>query len=274
MGVKPSGYKTGGFLNGVDVVWEGYAFQAKTFTAKVGDNAGEDFTPVNLELTFRLDGADEPVKTWLRMGLADSWGGIMEDGKRLGTPDGQSLSSNSQVGTFIASLVQAGLAEKELDADDNPEYLSFEHLVSQKPRLRLIQPVNVEKTEKFGQQKNRKTGKTFDRRDLKVEKFYGFTASSQNGGKKAINGSGKTIEPKTEDLTDLAVKTLQGILKDAGGSIVKTKLPVKVGQKLSKHPQFEDVRKLVCSDAFLRSGGPNGGSDWAYDADTQTISSV
>ena len=267
MGVNPSTFKQGGFLNGKDVTWTGYQFQVKTFVAKTGENAGQPFSPVNIELSFRIDGADEDVKTWLRMGTAEQWGPISGDGLQLGTPDGQGLSKNSQLGTFLASFAASGAPKDAFDADESSAYLSLANLVARRPRFRVETPVNEEKTSKFGQQVSRKTGQAFDRRDLVVTKFYGYTRTAQEG-------SGTTIAASNGDLQAIADLTLLAVVTKSGGNLAKGKLPTKVTAELgSKHPQLEAVRKLIYSSSYLEGlDGRHPGL--AYDAESQTVMAV
>ena len=74
MGVNPSTFKQGGFLNGKDVTWTGYAFQSKTFIAKSGDNAGEPFTPVappdSLKAQMERDEQEHPRPDWAKRARA------------------------------------------------------------------------------------------------------------------------------------------------------------------------------------------------------------
>lgn len=267
MSVRPSGFKKGGKLNDVDVTFVGYEFQSKTFTAKKGEHKGEEFTPMSVELQFLVDGADEPVKTWLKMGDAENWGEISEDGLSLGIDEGQSLSANSQLGTFISSAVAAGFPEDELD--DDPTRINLEAMLNR--RYRVAQNVNAEKTERFGQEVNRKTGQKYDRRDFVVTKYYGpvgAAASSKKGGGASTKGgstkaagkpNGKVAEP---NIDALALETLLAVLADAGGSIARAKVAGAVTRKLGlKHPQRDAVAKLIYSDEFL--GTQQG---FSYDA--------
>lgn len=267
MGVNPKNFKTGGFLNGKDVTLTGYQFQRKTF-----ETADGPFTPQSIELRFRIDGADEDVKTYLKMGQADNWGDQSPDGLRLFTPDGQNLSNNSQLGIFLQSFVPAGAPADIFDADDSPAYLSLESVVSRRPRFRIATPVNAEKTERLGPEKGRgkNLGKTFDRRDTVVEKFYGYTAKGQAGVPQAVgtmNGPAAGVD------RGVAVTTLLGIAKAAGGAIPKGKLPTKVSSVLRADPNLEGYRKLICGVAFLE-GLDVEKDGLSYDAETQTVQVV
>lgn len=267
MGVNPSSFKSGGFLNGKDVTFVSYQFQRKTFVGKGND--GEDFTPQSIELRFRIDGADSDVKTWLQMGQAASWGDQSPDGLRLYTPEGQGLAPNSQLGILLGSFIPSGAPKDAFEADDSSEYLSLEVFVGRRPRFRIEQPENVDKNERFGPQKGRgkNAGKTFPRRDLVSTKFYGYTAT---GAKSASGASGASTSSAVGVDRGTAVSTLLGIAKAAGGSIPKGKLPTKVSSVLRADPNLEGYRKLICGVAFLESLDTDT-DGLSYDSDTQTV---
>lgn len=272
MGINPSTFKQGGFLNGKTVTLTGYAFQRKTF-----ENAEGSFTPQNIEFRFRIDGADEDVKTWLQMGKAEAWGNQSPDGQRLFTPNGQSLSANSQLGILLGSFIPAGAPADAFLADDSPDYLSLEQFVARRPRFILETPVNEEKTEKFGKQKGRgkNAGKEFDRRDLRVSKFFGYTAAAGQASGQTSGGSQKAVGALNSSGSgvnrEAALKVVQAVVKAVGGSLPKGKLPTKVTAQVgTKDPNLEGLRKLITSVAFLESlDGEKDGL--VYDGDTQTL---
>ncbi len=271
MGVNPKSFKSGGILNGKDVTWTGYQFQVKTFPARSADET--PWSPVNCEIRFRIDGADEDIKQYLKMGNAEAWGGISADGLRLLTPEGQTLSSGNQLAILLASFEKAGFPADVFDADDTPEYISMEHLVARKPRFRIETPINEEKTAQWGKQKNKTTGKEYDRRDLVATKFYGYTVNAvpQKGAKTASGASG-TTNAAPVDLRVVANTTVANLLRKSGGSLAKGKLPTKVTAELgSKHPQLDEARRFIYSDEYLNSGGDG---TFGYDADTQTLTLV
>src|SRR3990167_4916255 len=107
MGARPSSFKKGGgFLSGVDATITGYEyFTGETVQIKRGDRKGEDFTPLHLVPTFRVDGADEDVSQRLLIGDASNFGEVSEDGKTLFTPERQSFGRNSEAGIFVESLI-------------------------------------------------------------------------------------------------------------------------------------------------------------------------
>lgn len=248
MGIRPSSFKGGGYLNNVDVTFVGYKFTSKTFEWGI---------PVNVDLMFQVEGGEAPTTTFLKVGDATNYGGITPDGLRILTPEGQSLGKQSQLGVFLASLVKAGCPEDQLD--DNEAYISLECLVGS--RMRLVNQVNEDKTKKFGQQEG-KDGKKYDRKDLLVEKFYGMAV----GAKKATNGSGKAM---STDLTGTATTITKAILTEQGGEVSKTKLPVLTGKKLMGNPQGTELRKIIQSEAFLA-----GSEAWLYDPATQMLTAV
>jgi hypothetical protein len=149
----------------------------------------------------------------------------------------------------------------------------LEQAVARRPRFRLATPINQEKTDRFGEEKGRgkNAGKTFPRRDLVVEKFYGYTA--QNASGKAQGASGAPNGAGNGSVDALTLDTLRALVSANGGSLLRGKLPTKVTAHLgSKHPQLEAVRKLAYSVPFLEK--LDGEQGLAYDAESQVIQAV
>ena len=146
----------------------------------------------------------------------------------------------------------------------------------------LVQRTNVEDTKRLGKRKDKKTGKEYDRQDLVVDQVYDLPGvETKSNGKSAKpvaakaavkttgKPNGKVVEPESDDVEDLAKSTLLDILTDADGKIAKSKLSMKVLTKLMKHPQREDVRKLIFTDDFLELE-----DGWAYNKAKQLVEVV
>ena len=269
-GARPSGFKQGGgFLNNVDGVITDYEFTTE-FPGGGGDkkrkkNGKGDFAPLYMVLSARVDGADEDVTTTLFVGGASDFD-ISDDGKTITPVEGAGIRANSGLGKFIASMVEHGFDETELPEDE----INFEPIIGQ--RVRFVQVVNKEATEKYGKRKARVGKGEYDRTDLAVSAVYGKAdrkatrvSKKGNGAVAATPGRGKKQD---EDVTELATATLLEILAANKGSIDKARLPNKVTLALVKHPQRDEVRRLVYSDEFLATE-----QGWTYDqsSKTQTI---
>lgn len=283
MGARPSSYKkSGGFLNGVDCVITDYQltdeFNGEPY--KPGKIKGSDGKlmdrphSLNVLLSVRVDGAEEDTTTTLKAaGEFDAWE-VSEDGHTV-TPveDGLEFSANAAFSKFMASLCNPsegkGFPEELLPEDT----FNFEAIIG--TRLRLVQQTDIERTKKFGKRVDKKTGKSFDRQDLVVEQVYELPAGSSSGVKAAKGkvaaapkGKAKAVEPEGDDLDQLAKDTLVEILAAAkGNTIAKSKLSMAVLTKLMKHPQREDVRKLIFTDDFLTQE-----DGWSFDKAKQVVS--
>lgn len=276
MGARPSSFKKGGgFLNNVDCVITGYEFtdefNGEPFKPGKDPKTKKDkFHSLNVLLSVRVDGSDEDTTTTLFAGGFDDFE-ITDDGKTL-TPaeDGHELGANTAFAKLITSLVEAGFPETSLPEDR----INYESIIG--TRVRLVQRKNEEETKRLGKRKDKKSGKEYDRNDLVVDQVYelpGAKAEAKKTGGKA-NPPSKTgkktaapaaAEPEV-DLEQLAKDTLVAIIADAGGSIAKSKLSMKVLTKLMKHEQREDVRKLIFTDEFLALQ-----DGWTYDKAKATV---
>jgi hypothetical protein len=263
--------KGGGFLDGVDAVigdyqftdkFAGEAFKPGKITSFDGKGKIDKPHTLNCLLSVRVDGAEEDTTTTLKVGNDfDQWE-VTDDGHTVSpVEDGFQLSAGTAFYKFFASLIKPtgggdGFPEERLSEDD----INFEPIIG--TRVRLIQQVDEERTAKYGQKKDKKTGKpSYDRKDLVVETVYDLpelktkgksskvTATTSKTTKPAGKSNGKITED--EDIDTLAKETLLGILADADGEIAKSKLSMKTLTKLMKHPQREDVRKLIFTDEFL-----------------------
>jgi len=274
MGARPSSFKRGGgYLNGVDAAITGYSFLVgETSTIKNGDRKGEDFTPLSLVPSFRVDGADVDQSQRLLIGEATFFGEVSDDGLTLATPAGQSIGANTEAGLFIASLVEAGFPEENFsDSDDE---INFAPMVGS--RVHLVQVVNVEKTKRQGQQTG-KDGKKYDLKDLKVKAVLSVgTGAPKAAGKSAKPAAGKAAKVvETADVAQLSADVLLAILNDAKvcpeGTILRAKLPVQIAKKTASSPHKDAIRKTIYSDEFLTTE-----AGWAYDKDdpSQTITLV
>lgn len=285
-GARPSGFKqSGGFLNNVDGAIVDYDFTT-VFPGKDGKPAKKakgqpDFgEKVYMVLSVQQDGSEELKTTTLSAGSAEFFE-ISEDGKTLTAPDGGpvSMSASCAVAKFIGSLIDAGFPETSLSDDEDS--INFEPIIG--TRVRFLQVVNEQTTKEYGKKVDKKTGKSYDRKNLTVSDVLSLpgeqqTSKTTKGVKAAPTGKGKPVTAAKGkangavkvDLEELAAETLLAILADNDGTIDKSKLPAKIAMKLgAKHPHKDDVRKLIYSDAFLET--ENG---WSYDGSSkaQTIS--
>lgn len=272
MGARPSSFKRGGgFLNNVDGVITDYEFTTEFPGGNAkskGSKKNPDFTPLYFVLSARVDGTDEDAQTTLNAGNADNFE-ISEDGKTL-TPveEGFELSANSALGKFISSLCEAGFPETNLPEDA----INYEAIIG--TRVRFVQVVNKEATDKYGKRKSKDGKREFDRQDLKVSNVLGLAGTSKattKGGKPAPVVKGKKgAAPVAEDTSELAGETLRDILSDTeDGSILKAKLKMRVISKMGgvKAPNCGAIVTQLLDDDFL---GSVEGVD--YDAKTGTIS--
>lgn len=267
MGARPSSFrKGGGFLDGVDVVISDYQFtdQFNGEDFKPGKIKGNDGKPMdkphtlNVLLSVRVDGAEEDTITTLKAASNfDEWK-VSEDGHTI-TPvtKGQNLAAGTSFAKLISSLCAAGFDENLLPEDD----INYEAIIGQ--RVRLVQRVDEERTKKYGLKKDKKSGKSYERKDLVVDQVYGAVAAAPKAAGKttakttAKPAAGKSVAGKkvaaapVVDIEQLSKDTLVEIATEAGGSIQKSKLSMKVLTKLMKHDNREDVRKLIFTDEFL-----------------------
>jgi hypothetical protein len=274
MGARPSQFKKGGggFLNNVDGVITGYEFsdEFNGVAFKPGKvNGKEKFHSLYCLLSARVDSADEDVTTTLFVGGADDFN-VEDDGHTLtAVEEGRELGANTGFAKFISSLVEAGFPETNLPEDS----INFESIIG--TRVRFVQRTDVESTKKLGKRKDKKTGKEYDRQDLVIDQVYSLpgteTAKPAAKAAKAAPtkaGKGKTAAvPAGADVAELATETATTILAEAGGSITKAKLGMKVIAKLMKHPEREAVRKFLGDDANLAAI-----DGLEYDAATSTLS--
>jgi hypothetical protein len=276
MGARPSQFKKGGggFLNNVDGVISGYEFTDEFAGGpfKAGKVNGKDkFHSLYCLLSVRVDGADEDVTTTLFVGGADDFE-ITDDGHTL-TPveDGRELGANTAFAKLITSLVEAGFPETNLPGDA----FNFESIIG--VRSRFVQRTDVEGTKKLGKRKDKKTGKEYDRQDLVIDQVYSLPGTetakpaAAKAGKAAPAAKAKAGKAAPVaagvDVAELATDTLTTILSEAGGTITKAKMGMKVIAKLMKDPNREAVRKFLFDDENL---GAIDGVD--YDKAAGTIS--
>lgn len=269
-------------MDGVDLVIRDYQFtdEFNGEAYKAGKIKGADGKPMekphtlNVLLTVRVEGADEDTTTTLKAANNfDEWE-VSDDGYTI-TPvtEGQELSAGTSFAKFITSLCEV---EPKAEALLPEDAINYQGIIG--TRLRTVQRTDAERTKKFGQKVDKKTGKGYDRKDLVVDQVYELPGSKPapakgKGGKAnppSKTGKGKlapATEPDSDDLDTLAKETLLEIVADAGGSIAKSKLSMKVLTKLMKHAQREDVRKLIFTDDFLSQA-----DGWEYNKAKQTVS--
>lgn len=264
-GARPTGFKkAGGFLNNVDGTWTDYVF---TSEAPGGGKRkkGNDFTPLFARITIQVDGADDPVSTSLFAGSADDFE-ISEDGKSV-TPvtEGMGLRGETALAIFIESLIDAGFPENLTEEfyTDSPEFAAnYEAALG--TRVRLVQVTNEEVTKKLGKKKDPKTGREYERKDLKVQTVLALPGTAAKTTSKVTAAkSGKTsgkVNGKQEvDVTALSDETLLSILHDSDGSVRKGSLIPLIAKKLGvKHPYREEVRRMIYSDDYLNDATERG----------------
>ena len=278
MGARPSSFKKGGgFLNEVDALITGLVFESgDTYPIKKGPRKGEEFTPLSLTVSARVDGADEDVSKRLLISDATRFGDVSADGTTLATPDGQTISAFSEAGIFINSLVNPieggdGFPESRLGEDDDPE-ITYQPVVG--TRVRFIQQ---ERTGKRAGTQTAKDGRVWPLKDLVVAKVYDLPQAAGKSNGKAAKPVGKTTKGKIEtvDTDELAVEALLRYVQQAGGSIAKSKIRMKVltDKAFSNDPEGRNtVATLLTgknSDAYL--GGLEG---VMFDAEEQTVSVI
>ena len=271
MGARPSTFRAGGggFLNNVDGVIAGCRFtdefNGEPFVAgKKPGTQDAKFHSLFLELSARLDGADEDITQNLFAGNADDF--EFEDGPTLTAADGGecSIGQNTPAGKFIASLVEKGFPEANLS--DDPNSINFDPIIG--TRVRFTQEVVVGKDGKPRKRiakKGKFKGREFDDTTTVVGQVYELPGKAGKGAKTATGKKAAAAPVEEEDAGEsveaLAGSTLIDIVRANKGKMETKKLSMAVLQKLMKHPQREDVRKLFKSDEFLETE-----DGWDYNA--------
>jgi len=225
--------KGGGYLSNVDATIVGYSFLVgDTSVMKKGDRKGEDFTPLSLVPEFQVDGATDSQEIRLLIGDAERFGNVSKDGLTLdtpGTPNGEAIYASSEAGIFLESLITPAEGDgfpvdQFADLDDAT---NLEAMIG--TRVRLVRPVNAEKTAKQGKQVNANTGKSYDRTDLKVQRIYELP-----DGKVAKKGAATPVKgakgkPQAASIDDTAQAALVRYLTDAPKqSLIVGKVRMKV----------------------------------------------
>ena len=178
-------------------------------------------------------------------------------------------------GKFIESLVEHGFPETDLPEDS----VNFEPIIG--TRVRFIQQKNEAATAKYGKRKAKSGNATYDRTDVVVAQVYETSTSTgkPNGGirqktttKPSALGAKNKKDSSDRDLADLADETLQGILGDKDGTILRRGLSLEVTKRLMKHAQRDAVRELMYSNEYLAGAVKRGLI--AFDQKTQTITAA
>lgn len=237
--MRPSQAKTGGggFLNGVAAKITGYEFVlTPDMEIKKGKRAGQTWSPVSFIPAFRVDGADADVSSRFLLGDADRLAlTVSEDGQTVTLGEDVTLFADNEVIAFIQSLVAADFPEDRLDSD--PLTINLEPIVG--TRVMLEQVVNEEKTKNQGKQVSAKTGKSYDRKDLRVAQIIELPSVGKANGKAPSKGNGKV---KGTDIAALGRQTVLDVLGDTeSGSLPFGKLKMLAFGKFdSQHPQKVD----------------------------------
>jgi hypothetical protein len=276
MGARPSSFKKGGgFLNEVDALITGMTFESgDTYPIKKGPRKGEEFTPLSLTVSARVDGAEEDVSKRLLISDASRFGDVSADGTTLATPDGQTISAFSEAGIFINSLVNPieggdGFPESRLGEDDDPE-ITYQPVVG--TRVRFIQQ---ERTGKRAGTQTAKDGRVWPLKDLVVAKVYDLPQAAGKSNGKAAKPVAKAAKGKAVDTDEVAVAALLRYAQAAGGKIEKRHIRMKVltDKAFSNDPEGRNtVATLLTgknSDVYL--GGLEG---VMFDAEEQTVSVI
>lgn len=270
----------GGFLNGVDGVIAGYRwtdeFNGEAFVpGKKPGTKDDKFHSLFLEISARLDGADEDITQNLFAGNADEYD--YEDDQTLKNVEEDAecgISNNSPAGKFLASLVEAGFPLSAFG--DDPLTVNLEPMVG--TRVRFGQAVVIGKDgkpKKRVAKKGKFKGKEFDDTTTVIEQVYERAGKAGKASKTEKTGktSGKKAKDEEADESDdvetLASNFLIKVVTAAKGKLAKAKLSMallKEENGMSKHPEREPIRKLLKSDDFLET--ENG---WSYDAKKEII---
>lgn len=284
-GARPSGFKKGGgFLNNVDGVILGYEF-TPDFPNPNGaprKKSKSDFSPLYAVLKVQVDGAAQPVTTTLFVGSADDFE-IEDDGHTLvPVEEGYTLWGSSEWARFIESMCLNG--NGNFSEDDLPEdAINFEAIINK--RVRFVQEKDLDKTEKRGKRKSKKTGKEYDQTQLVVSTVYPDAAPARGAGKSASaprtvtkaatkpNGKAKEV-----DLTETADEALQGLLEKFGGEAPKAKLvsaPAQMFLKKNYPDTADEIRKMIYDDDYLNGAVEREViADYAQADKAQTITAV
>lgn len=281
MGARPDTFKSGGggFLNDVDGTIVGYRFtdefNGEAFVPGKKPGTKEDkFHRLNMELTVRLDGADEDITQTLGLGAYDNYE-VSDDELTLTSSAGEdeecSIPASWATAQFIASLCEAGFAQSKFSED--PNSINFEPMNGL--RVRFGQKVVLDKQGNASKRKVKKgkfAGREFDNTTTIVKQVYPADAKAGKAGKTEKAGkSGKKDKDEDEgaDVETLATKFILKVVAANKGKLAKAKLSMallKEENGLSKHPEREAIRKLLKSDEFLEN--ENG---WGYDAKKEII---
>lgn len=272
---RPSAFKqggSGGFLNNVDVTWDDYEFTTD-FPGSTGGGKSrdDDYSPLYGVLTFSVDGADEPVTTTLYFGNANDFT-IENEGKTLvSIDDDTQVPLNQPFGRFINSLCENGF-DDSLFPEEN---VNYEAALGTRLRLKQVDEVDKDgKVKKRVAKKGKYKGKEFPVQNPQVVRVYEAEAKptkaiATKGGTKAApvkGGKAKAVESDEPDLNAIGVETLLALLrKQKGNTIQKRSLTVPISTLLGKHPERENVRRLVFSDDFLETQ-----QGWSYNKASKT----
>jgi hypothetical protein len=114
----------GGFLHGQGFEILDYEFETKTWN----EGRDKEYTTLTVRIDIKVDGADKPVKQFLRAGFfyPDNQY-VSKDGKTLSSDrEGYILQGDTEFARFIDSFEEAG---GPADAFDATEYKNFEAMI-------------------------------------------------------------------------------------------------------------------------------------------------
>lgn len=282
MGARPSTAAkagSGGRLNNVDGTITGYRwtdeFRGEPFEA--GNYPGTKdpkFHWLFLELSYRIDGADEDAIEPLKAGDFEQFE-VSEDGLTLTNVNGGEcvLRENQPAMIFVKSLVDANFDENRLS--DDPDSINYEPIIGTRVRFSqtpLLDRNGNAKTKVVS--KGTHKGKTFPVTTTTVDQVYELPGKKAAKGTSKVDAKGKKAEVADNDeessVEDLAKAFILKVVADAPkGKLAKAKVSMALLKPefgMFKHPEREPVRKLLLSDKFLSTE-----DGWKYDEEAEVI---
>lgn len=231
--MRPSSFSRGGggFLNGVDATITGLDFVVNpiAYEIKQGARKGEDFQPVNLVASFRVDGASEDVSKRLLVGGIADFGGVSEDGSTLDIGGGR-FSTKSEAGLFVDSLFSPtgggeGFPEDRISEDATS--LNLQPVLGTRVRLVTLDALDAKGNVKKHEGTNKEGKKQiYTDKNVVVETVYEVPKAGKAPSKAVAKTSAATKgkPAKAVDVAEEAGEALRAVLAAKGGVIAKPKL--------------------------------------------------
>jgi len=253
-GSRPSTFKTGGggFLNNVDGTITNYHFTDDPLPGTEVPKKG-DFRVLWCQLSIRLDGSETDISHRLFVGSADDWE-ISEDGKTLSElRDGVGLGNKTAFALFVSSLVAKGFPEARLPEDT----VNFEAIIG--TRVRFIQIPDERMAEQKKKRIDKRTGREYNYTNTVVDRVYTLPPTPKQAVLPADPSSNGVLLSLTQE-------TLLTILADKNGKVERKQLDMEALKRLMHHPDRDQVRELIKSEAFLAKE-----DGWTYERDAQLV---